>query len=217
MLGIIRVFTADEEIAGKHGRIITNCFGLRTATFTIDDQPLGIYDDATHKQAIPKIVAAAKKAEAAGVKALLISCAADPGVEECRQALSIPVIGAGSAASGIGLALGRRVGVLNLTGPTPPAITKLLGDRLVAAASPPGVGNTTHLLNPSGMNLAIETAQMLAQQADVIVFACTGYSTIGLAKILRNKIPLHVVDAVEAGGAVSLYHIRGIMDGTESR
>lgn len=214
MLGVIRVFTADDEIAAEHGRIITNRFGLQTITFTIDDQPLGIYDDATHKQAVPKIIAAAKKAEAAGVRALLVSCAADPGVEECRQALSVPVIGAGSAAAGIGLALGRRVGVLNLTGPTPPAMAKLLGGRLAVEASPPGVGNTTHLLTPSGMNSAIKTAQRMAMQADVIVLACTGYSTIGLAAILRNNVPIPVVDAVEAGGAVALYHVGGTMDGT---
>jgi len=206
MLGVIRVFTtADDAIVAAHGQLIASLFGLETRSYCIPDQPLGIYDAASHQQAVPKIVAAAKKAAEDGAKAVFISCAADPGVQECRQVLSIPVIGAGSAAAGIGLAMGPRVGVLNLTGSTPPAIAGLLGKHLAAEAAPQGVRNTTDLLNQAGMSAAIEAANILARSADVIVLACTGYSTIGLAKVLRSIVGVPIVDAVEAGGTVAFY------------
>lgn len=209
MLGIIRVFTTpDKEAAAAHERLIAARFGLAVTTLMIDDQPLGIYDDITHEQAVPKIVAAAKNAAAGGVTAVLISCAADPGIEECRQAVSIPVIGAGAAAAGIALALGSRVGVLNLTAATPPAIADVLGVKLVDERQPQGVCNTTDLLTPAGLNAAIDAAKALARQADVIVLACTGYSTIGLAGKLRTITAVPVVDAVEAGGAIACYYMR---------
>ncbi|WP_221411605.1 aspartate/glutamate racemase family protein [Arthrobacter crusticola] len=46
------------------------------------------------------------------VDALIIGCAADPGLEETRAAVGIPVIGAGSVAAAAALAYRGRVGVL---------------------------------------------------------------------------------------------------------
>lgn len=204
MLAVIRVFsTDDKEVLEAHSRVLNARYGLETVTYCIPDQPLGIYDDASEAQAVPKIVAIAQQAQATGAKAIFISCAADPAVAECRQSLSIPVIGAGSAAAATALALGRRIGVLNLNGPTPPRMASLLGERLTAQVSPDKVSNTTHLLTPAGQQAALAAAKKLAEQVDVIVFACTGFTTIGLAPILRSAINVPIIDAVEAGGAVA--------------
>lgn len=204
MLAVIRVFTSDDpEILATHSRLLNARFGLETVTYCIADQPFGIHNEATEAQAVPKIVALAQQAQADGAKAVFVSCAADPAVAECRQHISIPVIGAGSAAAATALALGRRVGVLNLNGPTPHRVARLLGNCMVAQVSPEKVRNTTDLLTPAGREAALAAAQSLSEQADVIIFACTGFTTIGLAPILRRNIRIPIIDAVEAGGAIA--------------
>jgi Asp/Glu/hydantoin racemase len=204
MLAIIRVFTTkDEGILQSHSRIISGKYGLKTCTYCIPDQPYGIYDEQTELQAVPKIVAAAKQAELEGATAILISCAADPAIEAARQAVTIPVLGAGSSAAGIGLALGNRVGVLNLSGPTPVRMAQVLGAHLIMEMSPTGVKNTTDLLTSTGRSAAIEAVKKLAREVDVIVFACTGYTTIGLLSDLNGQLDIPIVDAVQAGGAVA--------------
>jgi allantoin racemase len=164
---------------------------------------LGIYDDASERQAAPKIVAVARQAVTDGAKAIFISCAADPAIDAVRDAVSVPVLGAGSAAAGIGLALGARVGVLNLSGNTPVRMAQLLGGRLAIELSPKGVENTTDLLTDKGRQAAVQAAQQIAQVADVMILACTGYTTIGLAAELQRKVDLPIIDAVRAGGAVA--------------
>lgn len=204
MLAIIRVFTTtDAVVLAAHENILRSEFGLPGRTYCIPDQPFGIYDDASEELAAPKIVEVAKRAQADGAQAIFISCAADPAIEAARAAVDVPVLGAGSAAAGIGLALGARVGVLNLSGPTPARMAQLLGERLVIELSPEGVKNTTDLLTDCGRQAAVRAAKQIAQVADVMILACTGYTTIGLAAELQREVGLPVIDAVRAGGAVA--------------
>ena len=56
------------------------------------DQPKGIYDDDTLRIAVPKIVELAREFEHRGFDIVNISCAGDPGLEECHSELGIPVI-----------------------------------------------------------------------------------------------------------------------------
>ncbi|WP_425059087.1 hypothetical protein SCACP_37440 [Sporomusa carbonis] len=205
MLAVIRVLTTDNPVSlEKHGRIITERFGIATRSYCIPDQFQGIYDDATERQAVPKIVEVVKQAERDGAQAVFISCAADPGLKEARANCRLPVIGAGSALATVGLALGERIGVLNLAGPTPAGIVSLLGSRLVAEETPCGVHNTTDLLAHKAE--ALTAAQALIRKgAEVILLACTGYSTIGLAACIAERFGCLTVDAVEAGGLMASY------------
>lgn len=206
MLAVVRVFTTEDPVVlSAHGEVIREKYRIPTQTWCIPDQPRGIYDSASEEAAAPKIVTVAKQAAEAGAQAVFISCAADPAVTECRKALDIPVIGAGSAAAAMGLALGKRVGVLNLNAPTLPVMADILGSRLIMERWPHGVNDTTGLLTPSGRQAAVAAAQELAAVCDVIVFGCTGYSTIHLADLLRTYVSIPVVDAVEAGGAVAQF------------
>lgn len=146
--------------------------------------------------------------EREGARILVISCAADPGIEELRKAVSIPVIGAGSAAALTAFSLGKPVGILGITQDVPEVMKKILGELLVGFKVPEGVENTTDLLKEEGKEKGLKAAKdLLDQGAKVIVFACTGFSTIGLADQLRNELKVPVIDAVEAEGqfAAQLY------------
>ncbi|MCS7099240.1 MAG: aspartate/glutamate racemase family protein [Sulfolobales archaeon] len=139
----------------------------------------------------------------------MVSCAADPAVTEARQELKIPVIGAGSAAASLALSLGKRICVLNLTEETPEVIKRILGNHLVAEAKPRNVKSTLDLLTNWGREAAKEALTMLLRKGiDVTVLGCTGYSTIGFAKVAEEISGIRVVDPVVAAGAVAFTVIR---------
>ncbi len=204
-IGIIRVITSDDQhFLDGHGRILADYFGLESVTRCIPDQPNGIHSDETEAMAIPKIVALAQQMAADDdIDILYISCAADPGLAECRAVLDIPVIGAGSAGAGFALATADKVGVLGITGDVPAAVKDALGDRMVADIVPDGVGSTVDLMKPEGYEAALRAGdELVAAGAQCILFACTGLTTIGLRPELAARVGVPVVDAVLAAGAV---------------
>ncbi|KND59107.1 hydantoin racemase [Candidatus Burkholderia verschuerenii] len=200
-LGIIRVLTTDDDaVLLEHGRLIEAQYGIESVTRCIPDQPTGIFDADTEARAVPKIVALGRQMEADGVRALFLSCAADPGLAELRAAVSIPVVSAGSAAARVAELIGLPVAVIGIGAQAPKPFRALLGED-VAYARPEGVTKTNDLLTPEGSATALETARRLhAQGAKVIAFLCTGLSTIGLAARIREHIGCVAVDAVAAVG-----------------
>jgi Asp/Glu/hydantoin racemase len=200
------VTLTDEEVLNKHGRIIMGAFPeLEVVSRCIEDQPYGIYNKESEEVAKPKVLRLVRRFEAEGFDAVIVSCAADPAVDEARRVVRIPVVGAGSAVASLALAYGRRVGVLNLTEETPEAIRRVLGPHLVAEASPRGVRNTLDLLRDWGQRAAFEALKELtARGVDVVVLGCTGYSTIEFAGRAREVAGVPVLDPVLAAGAVTL-------------
>jgi allantoin racemase len=202
MIGLIRVFTTDvSDILEQHGRKITELYGVPVISRCIPDQPRGIYDDETERAAEPKIVELGKSMEKDGCQLLVISCAADPAIDQLRKHVSIPVIGAGNSASLMALSMGQPVGVMGITDSAPAVVERLLCDLMIRYMRPEGVTNTTDLMTAAGREKALETARHLLEQgAKVIVFACTGFSTINLADVIRKELQVPVIDAVEAEG-----------------
>ena len=210
-VGLIRVLTVqDKELLNTHGKIIEKAFPeLKIVSKCIENQPKGIYDEKTEEEAKPKILRLVKELEDTGVNAIIISCAADPAVDEARKLVSIPVIGAGSAASALSLAYGRKVGVLNLTEGTPRVIKETLGNKLVAEDHPNGVTNTLDLMTDWGKQEVIKAAKRLKEKGvDVIALGCTGMSTIMIAPILEEEVGVPLIDPVIASGAVTIHALR---------
>lgn len=210
-IGLIRVVTlTSEDLLNRHGKIIEELFPeLRVISRCIWNQPKGIYDRESEEIAKPKILKLAKEFEESGVEAVIVSCAADPAVDEARKMLKIPVIGAGSAAAGLALTYGKRIGVLNLTEETPEVIKRILGEHLVVEDRPTGVKNTLDLMTEWGKKAAEESLKrLLKRNIDVIVLGCTGYSTIGFAKIAEEISGIPVIDPVIASGVATLYILK---------
>lgn len=210
-VGVIRVLTTqDEGLLRAHGRIIEENFpSIETVNKCIPDQPEGIHDARTLRIAVPKVVALGQRlVSEEGVKAIVVSCADDPGVEGLRKVLRVPIIGAGSAAAALSLVFGKKVGVLTITEEAPKAMSKVLGRRLVAAARPRGVKTTLDLMREEGREGVFEAAEKLKRRgADVIALGCTGYSTIGMARQLEDKLGLRVIDPVIASGLFAWYAV----------
>jgi len=203
---VIRVLTTDDrELLEAHGRLLESWYpALHANTFCIPDQPRGVCSPETRAQALPKIIRLAREHQDAA--AIVISCCDDPGVQELRQQIKTPVIGAGSAVCALALSLGKRTGIIGITDYAPRPYREILGDQMINLGSPENVRCTLDLLTGPGRQGVIRQALELKRRgADVIALACTGMSTIGIAGELEEACGLPVIDPVMAEGLFT-YH-----------
>lgn len=98
-VGVIRVLTTeDETVLNCHGKLLERYYPMFQVTSRcIPEQFEGVHDEETERQSIPKVVALAEEMYREGFDAVIVSCAGDPGVEEARKLLPIPVVGAGES------------------------------------------------------------------------------------------------------------------------
>lgn len=205
-VGLVRVVTIhDEEMLNLHGRLLEQYYPeLEVESKCILNQPEGIHDEATELLAVPKIVDLAKVWE--GIEALIISCAGDPAVEELRKELKIPVVGGGEATALLASHYGKKVGVLGITEEVPRAYARTFGENIVGTCRAEGVNSTLDLLTPAGRTAVIKKAKELkALGAEVIALACTGLSTIRIAKELEKVCEIPVIDPVMAEGLLTYF------------
>jgi len=214
-IGIIRVLsTSNEDLLNSHARLLQEFLQdpkLTVVSRCIDGHPKGLWSEEELRVGSPKVVRLGQQmVEEDGVAALVVSCAADPGVPELQKTVSIPVIGAGSAAAAMARTLGRPVGALGITPWVLPPIGEMLGPRLVAWETPEGVRATTDLMSQEGKEGFIQAGERLRQKgAEVILLACTGFSTIRLAPFLREHFGLPVIDPVLSAGILAWSLVRG--------
>lgn len=202
-IGLIRVLTTeDENLLNAHGRLLESHFPeLEVESRCINDQPKGIYDEESSALALPKILRLGEEMERTGVKAIIVSCADDPGVEELRKIVNIPVVGAGSSCASVALSCGGKIGTLGIRERAPRIMRDILGNHLVAQTRPEGVKTTLDLLTGGGRKNALSAAEHLRKNgAEVVALACTGYTTIGIARDLEGVTGIPIIDPVEATG-----------------
>lgn len=206
-IGLIRVLTTcDNELLNAHGRRIERYVGnLAVVSRCIPDHPDGVHDARTYRTAVPHVVRLAREFYNEGFDAVIVSCAEDPGVEEARSELPIPVIGAGRSMAVIALGLGARIGVIGIGDGVPEPVKEVLGSRIVAYVKPRGVEDTLDLLEEGGLAAATEAGLHLKSLgAEVIGLACTGLSTIDAAGPIAAATGLAVVDPVIAEGLLAV-------------
>lgn len=212
-VGVIRVFTSeDQEIIDSHGSIISDLYGFECINECIPNQPKGIYNDDSEDIAIPKIIELAKKMEKLNqVDGIIISCAADPGLKEVRKAVNVPVASAGSSLAHLAKSISNNIGVLTIEGGVPRAMLEVLGDSLIASKKPDDINNTADLLKDGAIKKSLEAVYRLIDEgAEIIIFACTGYITIGLDQLLQEKHNIKVISPVTAEGNAMSVILRGV-------
>ena len=183
-VGLIRVLTTeDEELLQLHGKLIESYFPMfQVVSRCIPEQPEGIHDDETFAVGVPKVVNLAVELWKEGCQAIIISCAGDPGVPEARQAVPIPVIGAGSSTAALSLFFGSHPAVLGITEDVPSGYQRIFGDRIVDNAKGDGVENVLDLMTDRGYEATMKAAAAQKEMgADVIALSCTGMSSIRIA------------------------------------
>lgn len=220
IIGLIRVLTTqNQELLARHGRLIQAFIGdpaLQVISRCIDGYPEGLWNERLEQEAVPAIVALGQAlVRDHGAEALFVSCAADPGVSELREAVAVPVVGAGSAAAALALAWGRPVGALSIVDRVLPPIARVLGDRLIDWTVPEGVRTTLDLMSAEGRERFVAAGRRLLDRgAEVVLLACTGFATIGIAPYLQAQLQVPVIDPVVAGGLAAYYAAVGNRDQT---
>lgn len=200
-LGVIRVVSleAAEDIS-EHGQLMEKFSGILTVSMSIADQPDGVHDTNSEHEAVPKIISLAERLSSrADVDAVTVSCAADPAVDQLRQQLDTTVFGAGHSGASIARAAGSRIGVIGITEAVPAAIATALGDSLLGYRHSDRAQQTTSLGNVGVLEALTKQANDLTDEgADVLLFACTGFSGIGLKEHLRTHVSIPIIDLIEA-------------------
>jgi len=142
-----------------------------------------------------------KMVEEDSVDGIFISCAADPGLNEVRKRVNVPVIGAGSATAAVALTLSNKVGVLGITEEVPRPYIEILGSKMVGYAKPKEVKTTVDIKDY--LSSIVPAAEYLKRLgSEVIALACTGYATQKIAPFLQEKIGIPVVDPIVASGSI---------------
>ena len=212
-MGLIRVLSTDDpEILSSHGRLLEAFIpNLTVISRCIEGHPEGLWNEEEERQAVPKIVRLGQEMERdEGVDVLFVSCAADPGVPELREVVSVPAIGAGSASAGVALSLGKRVGALSITDWILPPVAEVLGEALVGWEKPAHVQTTLDLMSEEGREEIVKAGQRLIDEgARVVLLACTGFSTVRLAPFLEDRLRVPVIDPVLSGGLIAYYFAIG--------
>jgi Asp/Glu/hydantoin racemase len=202
-IALIRVRTLpDILIMDNHGSAIEKAFpGLKVTPYCIEDQHSGVYDEESEAKAIPKVARIGKQIRDAD--AIVVSCAADPGVSQLKKELRVPVVGAGEAVARVSKTLGTSVGVITITGNVPAVIRADLGPQLRAWRKVAEVTTALDLESEkSGEGVLAAAGELVGQGCDVIALACTGFCTIGIASVINKRFQVPVVDPVWAAGAV---------------
>ncbi len=101
--------TQEREMERKRSWAID---GMKIETIVLLRGPTIVESEYWAAQAIEPMLSEVKKAESTGVDAIIIDCFADPGIEACREATSVPVIGCGQAGMLSALSLGERIALV---------------------------------------------------------------------------------------------------------
>jgi allantoin racemase len=145
------------------------------------------------------------RAETDGADAVIVDCALDPILSASRQAVHIPVIGAGQASYALALTLGDR---FSIVGPLKCLIPEYrrriheygLSDRLASIRSIDVP--ILDLLSDQAIEAFVREGRLAIEddQADVLVLGCTGMSPA--MPRLQQMLEVPVVDP--AGAAIAL-------------
>ncbi len=206
-IGLIRVVTLeDNQLLNLHGKIIEDNFpGLKVESKCLPDQITGIHSPETKEIAIPKILKLTQ--EFKNKDMIIVSCADDPGVELIRKEFpNIPVVGAGESTAALAQKYGTKIALLGITDYAPDPYIEVMQDKIIDIGKPEGINCTLDLMTEEGRKSVIKKAkEQKAMGAQVIALACTGMSTIEIAKVLEEEVQLPVIDPVLSEGLFAYF------------
>ncbi|MCY4597351.1 MAG: aspartate/glutamate racemase family protein [Bryobacterales bacterium] len=180
------VRTLDDVRPLEHENLkITHCL-LESGPASIESK----FDEAL---AVPDTLRKAIEAERNGAGAVVIDCMGDPGLHACREAVSIPVLGAGQTAMHLASMLGHRFSFITVLDRIRPMVEDLvsaygLREKYASfqAVDIP-VLELTHDLDVLNDALAEKAMVSIEQDgADIVVLGCTGF--LGCAEAMRASL-----------------------------
>jgi len=155
--------------------------------------PSSIESEFDEALAAPDTIRVAIEAEDAGANAVIIDCMGDPGINACREAVSIPVLGAGQTAMHLANMLGHRFSFVTVLDRIKPMIDKIIGSyglsQKYASFQSIDVPVLELAHDISALNAALSEKSIVSIEedgADVIILGCTGF--FGCADAIRATL-----------------------------
>ena len=155
--------------------------------------PSSIESEFDEALAAPDTIRVAIEAEDAGANAVIIDCMGDPGINACREAVSIPVLGAGQTAMHLANMLGHRFSFVTVLDRIKPMIDKIIGSyglsQKYASFQSIDVPVLELAHDISALNAALSEKAIVSIEedgADVIILGCTGF--FGCADAIRATL-----------------------------
>jgi allantoin racemase len=164
--------------------------GVRLEAKALVSGPPCVETQADADRAAPGVVELAREAQSSGYDGCLVYCFADPGVQEARRAVSIPVLGCAEPAILVASTMGK-VGILTVLGETEPLIARVV-QRLGVAGTIVGIKGVGVPVLEMGDAPRLAAAlregamEMAGAGADVILLGCTGMA--GMACSLEDDL-----------------------------
>lgn len=156
----------------------------------------------------PEIIGLAKQAEREGYDAVVLYCFSDPALTACREALTIPVVGAGQCALLAAINLGYHVGLLTTgaaripekkmfvyqTGVAPERLAAVVSIDMDMAKLHEDEALTLERLCAAG-------AEALNKGAQVLVLGCLSF--LGWADAISERLHVPVIDPAKIAVATA--------------
>jgi allantoin racemase len=166
---------------------------LKISHSLLDVGPSSIESEFDEALAAPDTIRVAIEAEDAGANAVIIDCMGDPGINACREAVSIPVLGAGQTAMHLANMLGHRFSFVTVLDRIKPMIDKIIGSyglsQKYASFQSIDVPVLELAHDISALNAALSEKAIVSIEedgADVIILGCTGF--FGCADAIRATL-----------------------------
>ena len=167
-------------------------YDCQTEMVFIDQGPESIESEYEDVLAAPDVVLKALEASKKGFDAIVVSCMLDPGVEQARELLNIPVVGPGQTSMHIASLLGEKFSVITV-------VNSLVGPIYRRAQM---YGLSKNLASVRSINIPVlelekdkDVSQLIINEsisainedgASVIVFGCTGMA--GMANSVQDEL-----------------------------
>ena len=204
----MKILVVDPIVKTEHTKDIDNVYsalkvkGVSLSFESLKQGPLFIETEEHEESAIPDLLRVIKEGEEKGYDGIIINCFGNPGLEEARKLVKIPVIGAGEASFLKMKEMERRFSVLTTV--------EEAVRRVRRNARKCGVEGFLVSVRPLGMHvlelgqkgrlreaLVVEGGKAVeVDHAEVVVLGCTGMA--GNAEWLSKRLGVPVVDPAKA-------------------
>jgi allantoin racemase len=179
---------------------------LKVTHSLLDEGPASIESEFDEALSIPDTIRKAIDAEKAGADAIIIDCMGDPGLNACREVVSIPVLGPCQTAMHVASMLGHRFSFLTVLERLRPMIAHMvaaygLQENYASFEAVDVPVLDIHQDLGSLSNALSDKAHKAVKQnhAGAIILGCTGF--LGCAEairaaLLKDNIDVPVIDPI---------------------
>lgn len=173
----------------------------RVSIVDLDRGPYSIESMAEEYLAVPGLLHCVQKAESEGFDAAIVGCYGDPGVDACREVVSMPILGPGECSMLVAATLGHRFSIVTVLGSLVRPLgrlAKIVGvDSKLASVRETGIP-VLELAQDSELSYrrVLEVCRRCVSEdgADTLILGCMSMAFLGITERLQAELRAPVVN-----------------------